>query len=160
MIQLNRSELEKIINTADRVYSHEKTLFVITKKKIYIAKELQKDDIEHAIECYHEKLSRDLKTLLDKSDECERVIKKHYRTSSVQHLANMLKVSPYKVQAVIDRLLSTGQISRKKRKNTKWGAFIKENYKTMSKKELIKVTGMSRTGIVNAIKRIEADEEE
>lgn len=154
MIQLNRNELEKLINRADKVYSHEKTLFVIAKNKTYIARELHKDDIEYAIECYHEKLSRDLKAILDKSDECDRVVRKHYRTSSVQHMANMLGISMYKVQLTIDRLLSTGQISRKKRKNTKWGTFIKENYKTMSKKELIQATGMSRCGIGKAIARL------
>lgn len=160
MIQMNRSELEKIINVADRVYSHEKTLFVITKKKTYIARELRKEDIEYAIECYHEKLSRDLKILLNRSDECDKFVRKHYSTSSIQHISNMLGVSIHKVQSTVDRLLATGQICKKKRKNTKWGAFIKENYKTMTKQDLIKITGMTKAGIARAIKRIQIDEEE
>lgn len=157
---LNRDKLVELINESKSVYSFENTLFIKTKKKIWIARGVTDKYIQFAVNCYHDKLSRDLKKLLDESDECERVIKKYYKHWSVQRMANMLGISHYKVCIIIDKLISNGQISRTKKKKTKWGAFIKENYKTMDKKMLMEVTGMTRTGIAKAVARIKAEEEQ
>lgn len=155
---LNRDKLVELINESKSVYSFENTLFIKTKNKIWIARGVTDKYIKFAVNSYHDKLSRDLKKILDESDECEKVIKKYYKHWSVQRIANMLGISHYKVCIIIDKLILNGQISKKKK--TKWGAFIKENYKTMDKKMLMEVTGMTRTGIAKAVARIKAEEEQ
>ncbi|MGL5936850.1 MAG: hypothetical protein ACRCZI_14645 [Cetobacterium sp.] len=154
MKKLNKQQFLDLINIADSVYSVESTLFILSNGKTYIGRGIDKETLKYAVLLFGERLSNSIAEALDKSDEQEKVIKKFYKELSVQHMANILNISPYKVSNVIARLVTNGEITRKKRYRTKWGPFIKENYKNMSRNELVQITGISRSGIDRAVKRL------
>ncbi|MGL5709570.1 MAG: hypothetical protein ACRCW9_01840 [Cetobacterium sp.] len=159
MKKLNKQQFMSIVDVADSVYCVQNTLFMLVNDKTYVGRNINEKAIEYAVKTFTARLSDDIANSLNKSDEQEKNVKKFYKELSIQHIANILNISTYKVSNIISRLVTNGDITRKKRYKTEWGDFIKENYKTMSRKQLAAHTGISRSAIDRAVKRLINEEE-
>ncbi|MGL5796828.1 MAG: hypothetical protein ACRCYT_01360 [Cetobacterium sp.] len=162
MQQLSKINFDKLLERADNVYSVEGQLFVIIKEKTYIGRNLEESTIQYALDKFFEKLSFEIETNFGRAKtnkECDSAVEMLYAHRSVEHIANFVGISPYRVRSIIYRLVLQGRLKRKKKYKTKWSDFIRKNHKSMSKEELSEATGLHFTTIERAIKTILNEEE-